>query len=86
MSHFTAKYAGRCRNCGEIFEPGAEVFYAPDEDTVTGWECCGEQDDPRPAVSEATPVDAVMPRGKTVRDKCPACFQIPASNGVCGCW
>lgn len=27
----------------------------------------------------------VMPKGKTKADMCPHCFQIPASNGICGC-
>ena len=27
----------------------------------------------------------VMPAGRSKRDLCPNCFQIPATNGVCGC-
>lgn len=27
----------------------------------------------------------VMPRGKSASDMCKKCFQIPSSNGVCGC-
>jgi len=84
VSHFPLTYSGRCGNCGELFAPGAEVFYNQD-DALIAWDCCGEQDDSRPAVSEVTPRDRVMPRGKTVRDVCSRCFQIPASNGVCGC-
>lgn len=84
MSHFPARYAGRCGNCNELFAPDAEVFYSA-EDALVAWECCGEQDETRPGTSEVTPVDKVMPRGKTVRDRCGECFQIPASNGVCGC-
>jgi len=26
-----------------------------------------------------------MPRGRTAKDRCGVCFQIPASNGACGC-
>jgi hypothetical protein len=81
MSHFTAQYSGRCRNCNEVFEAGAEVFYAPGEDTVTVLECCGDAQ--RTAAAGEMP--QVMPRGKTARDACGMCFQVPASNGLCGC-
>lgn len=84
MIHFPAAYAGRCRNCNEVFVPGDEVFYVRGEDTVTGWDCCGDQDDAETA-SETTPAGQVMPRGKTARDACARCFQVPASNGACGC-
>lgn len=83
-THFPAAYPGRCRNCNELFAVGDEIFYAGNEDTVTGWDCCGAEDEPRPE-SSTTPGDRVMPRGKTVQDRCERCFQIPASNGMCGC-
>lgn len=79
---FPAAYAGRCGNCGEIFGADTQVFYA--DDILMVVECCGEQDDPpQEVVSRYTP--KVMPRGKTVRDRCDGCFQVPASNGTCGC-
>lgn len=31
------------------------------------------------------PLSQVMPTGRTKRDMCPRCFQIPSSSGVCGC-
>lgn len=33
----------------------------------------------------SVPAPMVMPRRRTARDMCRTCFQIPASNGVCGC-
>lgn len=84
VSHFSASYAGRCGICGEIFRVGDPLFYTAD-DVLTGQDCCGGFGDERPGTSETTPIDRVMPRGKTVRDRCGACFQIPASNGACGC-
>lgn len=45
--------------------------------------CCAGTNDLSPTTRGA--IASVMPRGKTVRDKCPQCFQIPASNGMCGC-
>jgi hypothetical protein len=81
--HFPASFPGRCGVCGEIYGPGDEVYFSMPEDILTGWECCGEADEPR-AEREKVPVP-VMPRGKTAKDKCPRCFQVPASNGVCGC-
>lgn len=84
---FPARYTGRCGNCDEVFIEGAEVFYAPPDDVLMGVECCGEVAaiDSRSTVSEVTPADKVMPRGKSARDRCDQCFQVPASNGVCGC-
>lgn len=34
---------------------------------------------------DAIEVSQVMPTGKTKADMCLRCFQIPSSNGVCGC-
>lgn len=34
---------------------------------------------------EWVPLDQVMPSNRTKADMCMKCFQIPASNGVCGC-
>jgi hypothetical protein len=81
---FPATYSGRCGNCGEVFAPGTEVFYAQPDDVLTGMECCGEAEDPE-TVSEVTPASKVMPRGKTARDRCDVCFQIRSSNNTCGC-
>jgi hypothetical protein len=85
MMGFPASYAGRCGNCGENFGPGTQVTYAQPDDLLIGMECCGELEEPVSAESQVTPADKVMPRGKSARDRCDRCFQIPASNGVCGC-
>jgi hypothetical protein len=85
MATFSATYTGRCGQCGDLFEPGARVSYN-DDDVLVGFYCCGnELDEHHPADSEVTPRDQVMPRGKTSRDACPRCFQVPASCGACGC-
>jgi len=87
MATFSAAYAGRCGNCGEPFAPGAEVYYDAD-DSLNGQECCGLDDDRnavRGAEALTAPADKVMPRGRTAGDRCDRCFQIPASNGSCGC-
>lgn len=31
------------------------------------------------------PAGQVLPRRRSIHDMCRTCFQIPASNGVCGC-
>jgi ribosomal protein S27E len=80
---FAAKFAGRCGSCGQRFEPGDEVFY-DQADTMIGMDCCGDRLSD-PSGSDLIAREPVMPRGKVARDKCPHCFQIPASNGVCGC-
>lgn len=80
---FTAQHAGRCGNCGDLFAPGDEVFYV-EGDTLIAFECCGTAE-PEHATSDAAQKIEVMPRGKTARDRCGTCFQIPATNGVCGC-
>lgn len=83
--HFPAAYPGRCGGCNEPFAVGDEVFYAQPEDVLMAWECCGPGEVPDSVASLVTPADKVMPRGKTVQDRCERCFQIPASNGMCGC-
>lgn len=84
MSHFNARYAGRCTSCGTPFEIGAALFYT-DDDALAGQECCGGEEEPRTAPLDVVPADRVMPRGRVAGDRCSRCFQIPASNGVCGC-
>lgn len=81
MAVLSAQFAGRCTTCGQPFEVGASIFYT-DDDALAGWECCGI-DEPAAVVPEETA--RVMPRGKTARDACGLCFQVPASNGMCGC-
>ena len=83
MSSFPAAYAGRCGNCGEYFPPGAMVQYEEGAVLVIQ-ECCGIADEPREDRPAPKP-DVVMPRGKSAADRCGRCFQVPSSNGVCGC-
>lgn len=83
--YFPAAYPGRCGGCNEPFAALDDVFFAQPEGVLMAWECCGPGEVPAPAVSSVTPADKVMPRGKTVLDRCERCFQIPASNGMCGC-
>ena len=79
---FAARFAGRCGGCGELFEAGAQVFYAPPDDVLTVEECCGDaaQTEPRATLSEVTPADKVMPRGKTAKDRCDLCFIVHAAG------
>lgn len=84
---FPAQYAGRCALCGDVFEVGGEIFYN-ESDEIVGALCCGDPDGGdtvRGTEALTAPLDRVMPRGRTTRDRCGRCFQIPASNGVCGC-
>lgn len=85
MFAFPATHVGRCSSCGDPFDVGANIFY-DHNDQVVGLDCCGADDAERGSEESAvTPVDKVMPRGKTAKDRCETCFQVPASNGVCGC-
>lgn len=80
---FPALFDGRCSGCGSPFERGSMVFYSAEEGILLLDSCCGE-DVQLPEERRATEPD-VMPRGKTKKDRCNKCFQVPASNGVCGC-
>jgi hypothetical protein len=92
---FDARYAGSCASCSAPILPGDNVFYAPGNEAVSGLECCGDRPDEDLVVlqraddhgDEDATVDAakVMPHGRTARDACQLCWQIPASNGTCGC-
>lgn len=96
-NYFTAKYRAPCYNCRQLIEIGDKAFYTPGHDHVIGELCCGEYTDTEllPLVEsldyehgdahDSVRLKALMPRGKHASDKCMKCFQIPASNGVCGC-
>jgi hypothetical protein len=98
--YFTARYRSLCSSCKALIEPPDKAFYAfDDSNMVIGDICCGSLSDtdliellPNRNGPESTPdVDrdidpaTVMPRGRTARDMCLRCFQIPSSNGDCGC-
>jgi Fe-S cluster biogenesis protein NfuA len=78
---FTARYPGTCGGCGSEIDAGDTVFY--DGDTLVGDGCCAG--DSTLSAEARTTIAQVMPRGKSVKDRCSKCFQIPASNGACGC-
>ncbi len=93
---FPAQYDGACISCGHRVLAGDHVFYAPGNESVSGLDCCGDKNDADLTVVQqrdtedepnVTYVDitTVMPRGRTARDACRTCFQVPANNGVCGC-
>lgn len=89
---FTTQYTGKCAGCGETFPPGTAARYMPNPSggvDVIVMDCCEE-----PAESNGADFDsfnrgrapgiAVLPRGKTGRDKCNRCFMVH-SPGQSGC-
>lgn len=92
---FSAQYAGACISCGAAILPGDHLFYAPGNEAPSGLECCGDKDDADLTVVQrrdteddadmTVDVAKVMPRGRTARDACGRCFQVPAANDTCGC-
>jgi hypothetical protein len=92
---FQAKYDGTCGTCPAPIAIGDGVFYAtPGAALVSGLDCCGDRPDEdlvtvqhaeEPDEDLTVDVAKVMPRGRTARDACPTCWQVPASNGTCGC-
>jgi hypothetical protein len=91
-----AQYRGVCITCGGSVQPGDMIFYAPGNEAPSGLDCCGDRPDEDLIVTQrrddlaaedelTVDLASVMPHGRTVRDACPTCWQIPASNGSCGC-
>ena len=80
---FTAQYAGRCAACDDPIRPGDLCAYSDDLAGYVGDACCGGVSDT--VTPERVTPARVMPRGRTVADACPECFQIPSNNGTCGC-
>lgn len=91
MHPFSAKYHGLCLSCDEDIKPGESIVSHPDAGFIHE-ECIEDVG----SVRESNGADfdsftwgrapiAVLPRGKTSKDRCGKCFQVPASNGVCGC-
>lgn len=81
---FAAQFDGRCGPCGQPFKVGDDVFY-DDDDVLVGADCCGNPDEHRANIDGTVPRIEVMPRNKSIKDRCGICFQIPAANGICGC-
>lgn len=76
---FRARYPGVCPACGDPYERGMMVRYNGNDEIV----CCDEEGSGFDSFTPGrTPGIAVMPRGKTKRDVCGACFMIHASGQV----
>jgi hypothetical protein len=88
-----AKYPGNCGTCDAGFSAGDTVYWSPPEigePPVIDGPCCIESPQSNGADFDAfnrgrPPGIAVLPRGKTAKDRCNTCFQVPASSGACGC-
>lgn len=92
---FPARYESLCIPCGQSIERGDEITNHPKHGYIH-LHCVDTADDVVYDMSESNGADfdsftrgrspiAVLPRGKTASDRCDKCFQIPASNGTCGC-
>lgn len=89
MKTFPAKYSGLCIPCGEEIQRDDEITHHE----VVGYvhvHCINDADAeapglPRERRSPATRAVDVMPRGKTVRDRCDRCFLVhtAAQGGEC---
>lgn len=88
MSSFPAQFSSRCLPCDEDIKSGDFIVNHPDIGYVHE-ECASDVGKaPEKPRTGRPPVDAhpdTMPRGKTAADRCHQCFQVPSSNGVCGC-
>lgn len=90
-----------CGRCERLMRVSEYVFRSTG-DTLVGVSCCateddtitdtgtrnsfGDQIDESLEAQEYVDLATVMPYGKTKKDMCERCFQIPASNGVCCDW
>ncbi len=86
MYIFAAATAGKCGICATTYHAGEKVTRTED-DLLVVIGCCGDllDEESNEATDQSTKLPPVMPRGKSKKDMCPRCFQIPASSGVCGC-
>jgi len=87
---------GACGRCDKPYRKGDWLFRGSEEQLVAV-NCCATRDDVRSDSlgdldgaediqgSDFVSLDQVLPLRRTKADMCPVCFQIPASNGVCGC-
>lgn len=89
---FPARYSSRCNPCDEEIKPGEFILMHPDAGAVHE-ECFDDVNQPVQSNGAAfdsfnrgRPPIPVLPRGKTSKDRCNKCFQVPASNGECGCF
>jgi hypothetical protein len=78
---FEAKYTGRCAGCDEPFHTGDSVVFRNDT-LFKDHECpMGPSD----MDADERMYARVMPRQGNASQACLRCFQIPSSNGTCGC-
>jgi len=89
MDSFAARYRSLCNPCGEDIKPGEYIKMHPDVGAVH--EECFEDVGKAPQTDSygrepGYNVPDTMPRGKTASDRCGKCFQIPSTNGSCGCY
>jgi hypothetical protein len=77
---FPATRSGYCFGCDGPFEAGDSIYYQDGDIWANHW--CVTDPSRRMYENSSAPV---MPRGKTAKDMCMKCFQVPSSNGVCGC-
>lgn len=85
---FMAKYDGLCLPCGEEIHKGEWLTthreYGFIHEECTDIEPAQATNIPRHG--QPAPPELVLPGGKTTKDRCSECFQVPASNGECGCF
>lgn len=91
-----ATSSGDCAGCDYTYVKGDWVF-RNNTGVLLGVSCCAPQyvaglgGGGSSVVAEDgegrdfVPLSQVMPHGKSRADMCPDCFQIPSTNGVCGC-
>lgn len=84
---FEAKWAGTCQDddCGRPFPVGALIKFSQ-HNRIVHADCSAdpnERSETMRADDEPIPPRAVLPRNP--QPACTKCFQIPSSNGVCGC-
>lgn len=73
---FIAKYRFDCGRCGEVHPAGTEARYETDSSTVSAIECMETYEAPTGGSAPTYRPDTIMPRGKTVRDRCSRCFLV----------
>lgn len=81
---FTANHAFKCAGCETEYPAGTNAIYDADNNLYADDGCINAMIPEDPKGRRTTPRET-MPRGKTAKDRCDVCFQIPSSNGACGC-
>jgi hypothetical protein len=83
---FEAKYAFTCGTCDERHPVGTTAQYDADHTTVSAVHCAEQPPESNGAGFDSftrgrAPI-AVLPRGKTGKDRCDKCFIVHASGQV----